>query len=277
MRFENYITESRSRDLKREEFEKLVRTKYSDAAKRTIENKDGSVIYRGVMDVGRYAITDPSVGKPRTSANTSNEYTLLIDNLKVWSDYPKRSRSVVCTTASSYSQNYGDIYIVLPMNGTKIGECSGKDFWESFPYTNKVMGIYDMDDFNMVLKFLFRVATGEEKHDNNWSTLNHAMKEFDKKFKDEFDENWMRMFSELTDEYWTKSVYYWKNAWKGTFEKTVSDILDPKKNRFKLKKSGNSFGGYNELWVGGPCLMISTEYGGHKEAIKYLYRIINEE
>ena len=92
--------------------------------------KKGNILYKGFTILDEYAFRiDPSK-KARVSANTSNYYTLLMDNLPVWKDYPKRSRSLICSTNKSGANCFGTTYAIFPVNGSRIGICPKEDMWD---------------------------------------------------------------------------------------------------------------------------------------------------
>ena len=86
----------------------------------------------------------------RKSANTRNWYTLLFDHvLPAWQNYPKRSKSFICTTNMSTAQNYAalggnDGFQVHPVGNPIIGVCPRGDIWRSFDGVNlsKVQTIF---------------------------------------------------------------------------------------------------------------------------------------
>ena len=49
----------------------------------------------------------------RKSANTNNFYTWIVDDLDSWKDYPKRSKSLICSNSTS-TRAYGPLYRVIP-------------------------------------------------------------------------------------------------------------------------------------------------------------------
>lgn len=102
----------------------------------------GHMMYRGVNT----SSADMLLVKPsqftRVSANTMNLYTLIIDNSPLWYDYPKRSKSIICSTSDTSAGGYGELYIVFPKDGYRIGVCPDFDMWASF----KKLG--DLSTFN---------------------------------------------------------------------------------------------------------------------------------
>jgi hypothetical protein len=109
----------------------IIKTECSDAFQSFVQDK--RALYKGFN--GKFPdiwITDPKLSK-RKSANTSNYYTLLFSNLPSWRRFPRRDSSLICTTnsmvAGNYSGMFGGLYIIFPVNGSKIGICSHNDMW----------------------------------------------------------------------------------------------------------------------------------------------------
>ena len=155
MTFKKFLNEShytgkeaRGVDIDNDTLLKYLKGDYSDS----INNfKNGRLIYRGVDKEFDKRLYKPSVGG-RISANTSNFVTLLVDNLDSWKQYPKRSKSLICSTDWSISEIYGPVFIVLPKNGSKIGVCVEDDFWYSF----KSIKDETVDSINKFFVLLFK-------------------------------------------------------------------------------------------------------------------------
>lgn len=95
-------------------------------------NKNKWKIYRGVEDEADIFIINPKQYE-RTSKNTNNYYTLIIDNSSAWNGYPKRSNSLICSVDDEVASSYGNVYIVVPLQkNAKIGFCPHIDIWMSF-------------------------------------------------------------------------------------------------------------------------------------------------
>ena len=122
MRLVEYMFEKRGNDITREQAIELVSNEHKDAFNAQV------AIYRGVHGYGDYAFIDPSKSnRPRVSANTGNHYTLIMDNSSSWKSYPKRSKSLICSTDEGYAIDFGKTYRVYPINGGKIGVCPYRD------------------------------------------------------------------------------------------------------------------------------------------------------
>lgn len=64
----------------------------------------------------------------RSSKNSSNHYTILIDHF-LPSGYPERSKSIIVGTHEFQVKVYGKIYAIFPYNGVQIGVLDEGDIW----------------------------------------------------------------------------------------------------------------------------------------------------
>jgi hypothetical protein len=94
-----------------------------------------TLIYRGMNDTGKFVLIN---GKKinRTSANTLNFGTMLCDILPSWRQWPKRSKSIICTNSMDRASYYGDnnyraTYVMIPLENQKIAMSNANDFWFS--------------------------------------------------------------------------------------------------------------------------------------------------
>lgn len=129
-------------------------------------------LYRGFEDDGDYYIIDGSKGK-RVSKNTSNYYTVIIDEIfksgTSYKDYPLRSESIICSTSKTTAGHYGNVYVVLPFKGVDIGYIGTDDIWR----TDIEIGEYEfkIQEWN-------RVFEAMDISDNNfYSILNELVRD----------------------------------------------------------------------------------------------------
>ena len=209
--------------------------------------KGGNVILRGVNDSGTYSLVDPSKGEPRMSANTFNYYTLMMDNLDSWKEYPKRSKSIICEINEFKNCNvisgYGKPHIVFPFDKCKIGVCSDIDLWYSFP---EVGSLYDFNE--AIHSLLKRFSTPNIKYQKNWKLLINFLESL---HIEDFIEVWN--YSNLAD-------IVVKSRW-GSIEDFLNKVMNPESNGFKLIKPGNNLThSVSECWVGdGPSILIAID------------------
>lgn len=211
----------------------ILKKKCSEALE--IYQNHGVCIYRGATFNGPFILKKPSQGS-RVSANTSNHYTLLIDNLPCWKGYPKRSKSLVCSFDYYVAESYGSTtYNVFPYNGSTIGICPHGDLWTSF----ESIGISYLDQFNNHLRDLGLV-------DTSWNALVKSSKRLDKNKKNLEVEHTEKILKDYVD-----SMY--------TFIDYMNIYFNPNKNGFKKVKTDSimsvNFHG-SEMWTDGDCLLI---------------------
>jgi len=275
MRLKQFINESRGKVLSLDDTKKLLQTKCKKAVE---EYKKGNIIYRGINNYNNYLYIQPSKST-RVSLNTENYYTLINDNSPSWEKYPKRSKSVICTTDLYRADNYGDIYIVFPFDNAKIGVCSNVDYWWSFPFLKKVTSISSMDDFNYQLRFIFNLNyikkyTGDIDQVQTYDDLKRLFYLFDDFIKTSDSELEAEMEAEMEDEGLdfepldysptldllqdeNRNILLLKEYDKFmNMEKYIQYLLDSKKNKFELKKIGDKLPPKREIWTDSDSVLV---------------------
>ena len=269
MRLKQFLTEERSKKISRDKALDILQTKCSKAVK---AYKKGNIIYRGIDMDDDYAFVSPSKFT-RQSANTDNYYTLINDNSPAWKDYPKRSKSIVCTTDFESAQRYGTLYTVFPFDAAKIGVCSNHDYWWSFPFFSKNSDGDDLTFFNHTLRsILINLDSDVISNDLTYNKLSSIMKKFDKyaKLKNEEMINDAKETQDMTginikikkypyidmliDEYpMMKGYTKFMNL-----EEYSRYLLDPKKNKFQLKTIGDKLPSKREVWTDADSVLIKS-------------------
>jgi hypothetical protein len=259
----NEVTDPRSTTLQHsiDEYIALIEDKCSKAL---VYFQAGKAAYKGLRSHNKFGgpislddvmKTDPKLIE-RKSKNTSNYYTMLLDNLQAWKKYPKRSRSLICTTSRRHAYNYGSAYLVLPFDGAKFGVCPKDDFWYSFPNVQKLAREFgDMADFNSTLKSL-------DLPDNNFT---------------EFISRFLPSISSTDGSNYTVNAihdYFSKANKDADVIKLFNSLLDPKTNGFKLTTVGNwpeEDDPSKEVWTDSECYMIACDSDLYFK-LKELYR-----
>jgi len=279
MRLKNYLLEDgRSQSINKEKALKMLS---SSSYKFSLK---GTPMYRGLPSYkGDFLIVSPA-NFERVSRNTDNYYTLLMDNLPQWREYPKRSKSIICSTSYEIAQEYSgeenSLYVVIPKVGSKIGVCSDADIWNSFAafdslisfnniinhllkladkYITYIDDIYDLRDLFMhyddvvnELHGMYEELEPEELNNTNIS---------------DFILNYMEDYLLFSREIYKSSCEYetlsklCKHYSKGG--KTLdffAELLDPDENGFELEIAGNHKLPYNrEVWTDGTSILIESE------------------
>ncbi len=206
--------------------------------------RDKVAIYKGSDNYGAEPgvfYRDPTAhAQPRISANTQNYVTLWVDGDPRWSQFPPRSRSLICSTDHLTAASYGDVAVVIPLQDTKIGVCPTMDFWESFsetmPKRNSIADLNSFIDINIRSQL---GRTPDQKTLTRQELLN--------------------ILNELTtDEIYreTFTAYVQRHGWQGMMDV----ILDPNANGFRL----TTWRQFNvtddrEVWLSAPCAMIESD------------------
>lgn len=155
-------------------------------------------IYRGA-GAGTTAIYHTNQFE-RASKNTFNYYTQWMDNHPDWKAYPKRSKSLICTTSMDVAAGYHQqIFHVIPSNACKIGVVPAHDLWYSFEPLRDYLYMSggsrittsSMDNMVSALRSLFGLLGVDGDHDDedkeydygdstletSWPALKGALKE----------------------------------------------------------------------------------------------------
>ncbi len=111
----------------------LVHSKCSDAFRSFL--RGGTVLYRGhVVSTDKCGFEIRPQDYKRKSKYTANYYTVLLSQLPSFANYPPRDKSLICTTdfeiANGFARDLDEnLYVVFPVNGTKIGIANAPDLW----------------------------------------------------------------------------------------------------------------------------------------------------
>lgn len=250
-RFSRYIASTRVEGISKSSLERLV---YEQAGSNLKFLKSSAYkIFRGDKRfTGAYGFINTDKGEPRVSANTFNYMTLLMDNLPSWKGWPKRSKSIVCSTYSWNALNYGKIYTIIPFDDAEIGICSDDDVWNSFDN----LGI-PVNDFNWFIHHLMMHGIKDAYEIKTLNDLKKAINEAIENFNN--DELLVSAFTESDDYIRSHHEPLLKGLMKNDPMTFLNQLLDPNKNGFKrgiknIKKD-------KEVWIQGKALLIQGEDG----------------
>lgn len=210
------------------------------AARRFVNRK---AIYRGLnYEATGDAVVffDPAArATPRKSANTHNYYTLWIDNSAKWSNFPKRSYSLICSTSLATAEGYGESYVIIPTVDTTIGVCPQDDFWDSF---HKPLGNYQLNDF---MDYVHEIFLDQQiTPPSTYKDLRSALKKIN------LEHVWSPRYST------SLTAIFKKYGALGAFDY----ILDPVTNGLKLSTWKNfKFPSHREVWLSAPCVLVEFD------------------
>lgn len=182
----------------------------------------GELIYRGFRSkIGDkksafYAI-DSSTGV-RTSRDTDNLYQLMMSEsqpLKA-AGIHDRHKSMICSSGLSTADGYGDIYVVVPLDGSSISVSDVDDIFNTYVKSSLYRG--EVNPMETIQQFLKRIGTPITKGVfNDASAINAYLAKFDPvllalKFA-EFGQDMSMEFddADITDTF-ERSVRTWSQA-----------------------------------------------------------------
>jgi hypothetical protein len=208
-----------------------------------------------------------------------------MENMEEWQKYPRRSKSLICSTTVNYASGYGKVFNVIPYDSAKIGVCPTMDFFESIEKTLEVgVDSYNHWISNFIDKSVKLAAnqkisapnfgTGSDGYRSNSPTSEHFFS-----LLKSLDRFYLR-HPELIDELVKRdsdSYYYSKDpitdmivaglSKKIPLVDILSEHLTPDEHGFQLFDMHNfnteliertrkgTYGG-NEVWTNGPALFI---------------------
>jgi len=228
-------------------------------------NLEDKPIYRSIDLEGRYYYIDPSIPfnldyythdemKLRRSAYTSeNFYTLLINHLPSYSDFPKRQ--VICSANQHWIND--TMYRIIPLKDIKIGvvpshdiqntwECKFHDVYGMSPYTLNSFYVWnkipDLDWENFV-DAISQKKEGDPIKDLSYTYTKEEAEEYAKKYNVDIN-----------------STNYYKLLSLFNIEK-LNESFKPKNLNFKsldyseyIKTDLKN----NELWIDKPHLLMKV-------------------
>ena len=244
MRLQRFINEGRSKSIPIEIAVETIKNKCTDFI------KNGSIVYRGVDDSNDVALIISPANFERKSRNTTNHYTLLMDNLPAWKSYPKRSKSIICATDIEYASNMGHAYRVYMFDGSKIGVCPTNDLWGSFG-----LDIDSLEMFNDAIGIMINKFTDYD--DGDIVTYNDLLQLFNK-----FDEH----KSSFNIDRHTFPTYFDFKLFEPYFNTDVKfidfakEIFDPERHKFKLQNT-RTFRNIKEkeVWTDGTSILLRAD------------------
>lgn len=203
----------------------------------------GAAIYKGSgnYDNQKLAMRDPmSFPDPRRSKNTLNYYTEWVDNSTKWSQFPKRSRSLICSSDKVYASGYGQLAVVVPTVDTSVGVCPKNDWWFSF---NDTSPKNDPDEIN---RFVHDVLKSNGIYLNG-KTVTYK----------EFAQHLYNIDLEKYDaSVFTEDLKAQAMELGGVAE-LMDYVFDPAANEFSLTTWRQySVTGDHEVWLSATCVMV---------------------
>jgi len=201
------------------------------------ENNKSRPLWRGTRsNLAEVILIDPSDGI-RKSENTDNYYTLLMDNSPYYQGWPKRSKSLICTTNPFTATYYeGRIYALIPLNGSKIGVCPEEDIWKT---SVEILNSESLVTFGQISLMMYNLGFSDKSYQSllHWSTTNKFIRRLDERFPEH-------------------------NLGNKNFIEYMHEQMSPEKTGMKLETAESmDVTNYpdNECWTDGKCLLVRKD------------------
>lgn len=180
----------------------------------------------------------------RTSANTRNYYTYIIDNSENWKDFPKRSKSLICRAYINQIPTYnGYDYYVIPIDKeVKFGVCNDSDLWTSFKNLYEYCDIFSLMIFNKSLEIICNIFGISIEDETTVEEFFGYLGELTEKLKDKINiKDYVNsndidygMETKLLYEYLYSSVLNGKSC-----RDAIENLLNPVDNNINCVSFGN--------------------------------------
>lgn len=213
-------------------------------------------------------VTVDSMLTTRESQNTVNYYTVLLDNLPAYKDFPKRSKSFVASTNKFKANFYGDACAIIPYDDAKIGIVGENDMWDiRIPLFGKPMFLENISrKFAQVRSRMETIPGMIDQKSSIWEffqTLEKLINEQDA-YALEFMAD---VFKHGTNSY----SFYKKFLSKKPLMELLNEALGPQNTGMKsvTSKDQDALFDSSEVWVSGKMLFIrDSEWSKLVEKVK---------
>jgi hypothetical protein len=210
-------------------------------------------IYRGMKTSNIYEF-GTTADLSRRASNTYNIVNKLTEVLPSWQDWPKRTKSFICSTSISYTKGYGQSFRVIPLKHTGFAISNREDFWYMLP--NNFPGT--VSNFNEIIHdILLKVRVSlkmwdidPDLLDDNPLDLIDTLDKISNIYK-----NNQEIKNKLALTY-NENLLLTQIANKGIKE-FLNTELDPNKNGKLIYEVSNLPTGMHEVWFEGEALFIN--------------------
>jgi hypothetical protein len=184
------LFESRSSELSQTEFEKILKDNCKDflnnpkLLQRDKKKFDSKYSYINPKKFTREPLMMSDGDVLFSNGVSSRHHTLLMKNLPSWNKFPKRSKSIIGSTALSTSTCFGKhSYFVIPFDGATFGLTPRSDLWTTWiELPNLVNGYYvEPKEFSFDALFseiMLKGGISDESYNEMISDLQTKFNEF---------------------------------------------------------------------------------------------------
>jgi len=215
------------------------------AVKWTIENASQWIKYKPEINRRINSSNDIFISKPvkRYSRDNLNCYNLWIDNNKLWENFPKRSKSFICSYKGIIMP---DTFIVIPKNDAKFGSFNISDIYVAFqPYIIDIESLFD-DMANEYTKYF-----KEQFNDINYKTMIIQITKL---------ENYLKKHTEINNI--IENRYFSIIKGEGNWINKLNFMMNPDLNDIKVKNIKELLKNKEntEIWTESECLFLHKNH-----------------
>lgn len=248
---------------------KAIEENCSQAINNIRTKRKSGTIWRGFRREIVSGIYDPGSGQ-RESENTANFYTLFFDENPKNRNWPKRSKSFICSTDEITAAHFARrraATLVLPFDNTPIGLVNESDLWDlAISFTLEYNGIRrvftdGVEDLNAIFSDFY--AQVENWAENKFTSLNQTAQDIRnnpiqicKSLKSRFD------LEEFGVKEYSEEEYSFKRSVANQFADQLTEMYNLSKIGCTLTKINNLDVKSSEVWFQGKCILVSgTDLG----------------
>ncbi len=240
-----------------------------------LNNKDLTKIYRGVKNSsGDYMHINPKdYNRESIGMKDKAFYQTVIDTSEKWQDYPKRSKSIICSTFEDKASDWGDVYEVIPYDNANVGVCPTGDIWYAFKdFTNGDIQEGGNDVFYKIPLLINKKLIPVVDQESLLKYCNFVDEHIDQLYdeliiyntEEEKKDSILQRFQFLNVSRYLKQGIYGSVIEKfhqfGTYN-ALQQIYDPIYNNFNLLTYDSKFKvpEKREIWTDSECLLIAYD------------------
>ncbi len=221
--------------------------------------QSGGLLFRGFKSgmTNRTAIIQIDTTKShRTSRDSSNLYQLMMDTSTALKQFPSRSNSLICSTSIYTAAGYGDLFVIVPIDGTMIAMSGADDFLNDQEVENAKLGFRSMhlDMVNSRLDRILKTFKIKKDSKGKFTDINRIDAALAKLTSEEiagllFGE---RLVTDASD----KLIAFLDANKSNRLSALSSVLMTPSALDLKLKEFGQHLQSDRECWFSGKAIAI---------------------
>lgn len=210
-----------------------------------------------------FQLVTPAVKEERSSFWVDK----LIREIPAWSKFPSRARFIKAYTKYDRTHGGDDVYVLIPLDGARIGISPGPSFYRSFQDLEKSIGFDRVDNkafcdwITLIEEGLAQITDTKIKKTDpkTFRQFQKALMQIDEVLKSDREllKHNLSSGDKLSDEQ-AKVIKDLLSRHITNAEQYLAEKLDPEVNGFQTMKmeSFSKTTGDHEIWVDSPCLLI---------------------